>query len=88
MSEKEICKEIYISEVYLRKLYNIHFGMAPKMYIRKVKMKKAQTLLRITNNKISDIAYEIGYTNISKFSNQFRKEFGMLPSTYKKEVEI
>lgn len=88
MSEKEICKEIYISEVYLRKLYKKYFGMAPKMYIRKVKMKKAQTLLRITNSKISDIAYEIGYTNTSKFSEQFRKEFGMLPSTYKKDVEI
>ncbi len=83
-TEKQIAKILYISETTLRDLYNKNFNLPPKKYIRKVKIKKAQTLLRITNKSVSEIAYSIGYINTSKFSKAFKEQFGCTPSEYRK----
>lgn len=83
----EIAKELYISEVYLRKIYNAVFHASPKVYIKRVKMKKAQTLLRITDQTVTQVANELGYTNVSKFSKQFYREFQQSPSKYKQSIK-
>ncbi len=88
LTEKQIAKILYISETGLRDLYNKNFGMPPKKYIKKVKMKKAQTLLRITNKTISEIAYSIGYVNTSKFSHSFKLLYGITPSNYRKNCGL
>ncbi len=82
-TEKQIVKMLYVSETYLRQLYLQTFGMPPKRYIKSVKLKKAKTLLRISNKTISVIAYEIGYTNTSKFSEAFKVAYNMTPSEYR-----
>ncbi len=84
-TEKQIAKMLYISETTLRTLFVQNFGLPPKRYIRKVKMKKAQTLLRISKAKITDIAYNIGYINTSKFSEAFKDIHGVTPSGYRKK---
>ncbi|MFV0440116.1 MAG: helix-turn-helix domain-containing protein [Lachnospirales bacterium] len=87
LNEKEIAELLCISEVFLRKLYKCHFGYPPRTYIRKVKLKKAKTMIRITDYSITKIAEEIGYTNISKFSYAFKVEFGYLPSEYRAKIK-
>ncbi len=86
-TENQIAKLLYVSETSLRQLYLHNFGMPPKRYIRLVKLKKAKTLLRITDKSISDIAYEIGYINTSKFSEAFKSIYGITPSAYRKKVK-
>ncbi len=88
LSEKQIAKIIHVSETTLRELYNKNFGMPPKRYIRRVKMKKAQTLLRITDKSVSEIANCVGYVNTSKFSAVFKAHFGITPSHYRKIVVL
>ncbi len=83
-TEKQIVKMLYVSETYLRQLYLQTFDVPPKRYIRRVKLKKAKTLLRISDNTISAIAYEIGYTNTSKFSEAFKTAYKTTPSEYRK----
>ncbi len=83
-TEKQIGKILYISESTLRQLYLKNFNMPPKRYIKHVKLKKASTLLRITDKSISEIAYEIGYINTSKFSEAFKIAYKITPSRYKK----
>ncbi len=83
LTEKRIAKILYISETSLRNIYNENFGLPPKKYIHIIKIKKAKTLLRTSNKKISEIAYITGYINVSKFSNAFKKIYGITPSKYR-----
>ncbi len=83
-TEKQIAKQLYISETTLRQLYLATFGMPPRRYIKSVKLKKAQTLLRITNNSISEIAYIVGYINTGKFTEAFKRAFNMTPTEYRR----
>ncbi len=87
-TERQIAEMLYISETSLRQLYIQNFGMPPKRYIRYVKLYKARTLLRITTKTISDIAYEIGYINTSKFTEAFKGRFGETPSNYRKHCGL
>ncbi len=84
LTEKQISKMLYISETTLRQLYIQKFSMPPKRYIRHVKLCKARTMLRTTNKTISEIAYNIGYINTSKFAAAFCTVHGKTPSQYRK----
>ncbi len=88
LTEKQIAKILYISETTLRQIYLQNFGMPPKRYIRHVKIKKAQTLIRTTNKTISEIAYSIGYINTSKFAKVFKTSYGRTPSEYRKTAVL
>ena len=84
LTEKQIAKTLFISETNFRYLYHKYFDLPPKKYIKKVKLKKAKTLIRITNKNITYIAYDLGYINTSKFSEDFKKEFNISPREYRK----
>ena len=58
-------------------------GESVKEYVTKVKMNKAKELLRTVNLSITDIAYQLGYTNPFYFTNVFSKRFGFSPTVYR-----
>ena len=45
-----------------------------------VRMTAALTLLQVTDQPISDIAYQVGYESASRFSVRFKKRFGFSPT--------
>lgn len=49
-------------------------------------MQAATILLRDTSDSITEIAAKMGYDNPSKFSEAFKKEFGELPSEFRKKL--
>ncbi|PAF43975.1 AraC family transcriptional regulator [Helicobacter sp. 11S02596-1] len=67
--QKDFCKT-YDSSIY--------------QYIKHQKIQKAVSLLTQDNRKITEIATEVGYTNISKFCESFKKITGKTPLEYKK----
>ena len=65
---------------FKRKFYAI-FKTSPKKYVISEKMKKAEQLL-LRRKRPSDIYHEIGYENLSSFSLEFKKYFGISPKVY------
>lgn len=59
-------------------------GYAPKTYLRIMRMKKAAELLLRPDINISEVAYNVGLSDPLYFSKCFRQQFGVSPSTYKK----
>lgn len=55
-------------------------GLAPSVFIRKIKLQRASQLLRAKWGTVSQVAYETGFENLSYFSKAFKEEFGKLPS--------
>ncbi|MDD4273457.1 MAG: helix-turn-helix transcriptional regulator [Desulfobacter postgatei] len=53
-------------------------------YFREYRMQKAMQLLDETRTNVSQTAWQVGYTNVSHFSESFRKRFGILPKQYLK----
>ena len=57
-------------------------GKSPNQIIRGFRLKRASQLLETGQYNISDVAYMIGYNDVKSFREQFKKEFGMNPSSY------
>jgi len=78
-----LAKEIYLTPCYLSALFIKETGAGINRYIKKVRMHKAEQLLRTTNIKVSDICHEVGYPNLSYFCKSFAEEFGMTPNQFR-----
>lgn len=48
------------------------------------RMQSAALMLKLTGDNVTEVATKMGYDNPSKFTESFKKQFGCLPSEYKK----
>lgn len=80
-----LCNECNVSQSYLYKCFRKVLGVSTKDFITKTKLDMAARSLLQTDKTIVDIAHENGYSNSYRFSNIFKKAYGMSPSAYRKE---
>ncbi|MFH1761270.1 MAG: helix-turn-helix domain-containing protein [bacterium] len=73
-----------LSADYLRKLFIKETGEKFTAYLNRIRMHKAKELLENTNGRISEIAFDVGYTTLENFNKVFKKSTGMSPSEYRK----
>ncbi|RRD38840.1 AraC family transcriptional regulator [Leptotrichia sp. OH3620_COT-345] len=83
---KDLCKMMNISRYQLHTSFKKIEGISISDYIQKKKMEHGKFLLSSTDKTILDIANEIGYENPSKFSEAFKKYFGILPNKFRKNI--
>ncbi|MBN1767297.1 MAG: helix-turn-helix transcriptional regulator, partial [Prolixibacteraceae bacterium] len=75
-----------ISRVHLYKKISSLTGKSPVELIRLVRVKKASELLISSELTISEITYKVGFTDARYFTKQFKAEFNVVPSLYKKQL--
>lgn len=62
-------------------------GVTPAQYILSLRISNAQTLLETTAYNVSEIANIVGYDNPLYFSRIFKKQSGMSPSEFRKQLQ-
>jgi len=83
LSVEDICSKLHISYMqFYRKLKNLT-GKTPVQFIRKMRLLKGKQMLQMTELKISEVAYSIGFSDPNYFSRVFNKEFGLRPSDFR-----
>lgn len=82
----EISNKFAINQTYIKEGFKYLFESGPSTYMRKYRLKKSLELLKKKDLQIIEIAAICGYSNPSKFSKAFKKEFGLLPSKYKNKI--
>ena len=79
----ELAREAGMSASKLKRGFKQVFGIPPYQYYLKAKMAEAKTLLQSRSFAISEVGHILGYSNLSKFSQAFKKEYGMTPRQYR-----
>lgn len=74
--------KVGISRAHLHRKIKEITGLSPGEYIRSIRLNQAAELLKGEKKNISQIAYSLGYSNPSVFSNTFKKFFGMTAKEY------
>ncbi|KAA2223966.1 helix-turn-helix domain-containing protein [Chryseobacterium sediminis] len=57
----------------------------PANYIRNKKLEKAAELLLISDERITDIAFDCGFNDLATFTKNFSDKFHVTPSNYRQE---
>lgn len=79
-----LCKMANVSESSLRRLFKEQTGFPPTLFLKDLRVSTAARRLLVTNQRISDIAYELGYEDPNYFARIFKSIFGLSPQEYRK----
>jgi signal transduction histidine kinase/DNA-binding response OmpR family regulator/ligand-binding sensor domain-containing protein len=82
LSVESLADDMGMSRVQLYRKVSALTGMAVNELIRKLRLQRAAQLLGQNWGPVSQVAYEVGFSNLSYFSKVFKEEFGTLPSEY------
>lgn len=82
LSVEELSSELGMSRVHLYKKMLSITGKTPVEFIRIIRLKRAAQYLRESQETVSEIAYNTGFSNPKYFRKYFKEEFGVLPSEY------
>jgi ligand-binding sensor domain-containing protein/signal transduction histidine kinase/CheY-like chemotaxis protein/AraC-like DNA-binding protein len=77
-----IAAEIGISRVHLHRKLKELTNQSSRDLIRNIRLKQAGELLASKHTNISEVAYLVGFSNISKFSTCFKQFYGLSPKSY------
>ena len=75
----DISKHVYLSHEYFSRLFKEEVGENFSAYLNIFRITKGRELLRNTDMKISQVAYEVGYSNAGYFSKNYKKYLGVSP---------
>ena len=76
-----------ISESHLSHLFKKETDYTVAAYITRYRMRAAMKLLEDCRNRVSEVAEQVGYRDITYFSSTFKKIVGMTPSEYQNRRE-
>jgi signal transduction histidine kinase/DNA-binding response OmpR family regulator/ligand-binding sensor domain-containing protein len=82
LSVESLSDDIGMSRVQLYRKVSGLTGISVNELIRKLRLQRAAQLLQQKWGPVSQVAYEVGFSNLSYFSKVFKEEFGVLPSEY------
>lgn len=77
-----LAKDARMSEPKLRKIFRQTFGKGVFEYYQSARMQEAARLLKEKRLSVSDVGYQLGFTNLSHFSRVFEQYIGMKPKKF------
>ena len=80
----ELASRFSISESSLKNYFRSVYGKSISNYLHDARMESSTTLLKDTTLSVAEIATQVGYLRQSKFSEAFKKQFGVTPLEYRR----
>ncbi|AQG79104.1 hypothetical protein AWR27_07080 [Spirosoma montaniterrae] len=87
-SVKEYADILAVSVSHLHKMVKDETGRSPGELIDDMLLMELRALLRYTDLRMSEIAYQLRFTDTSHLAKFFRKAMGASPSTYRRKHRL
>jgi AraC-like DNA-binding protein len=79
-----IAKHLCINASYLSREFKLNTGFSVVEFISFKRIWRAKEMLLYTDTQVTDIAYQVGYNNVTHFHWTFKKMMGVSPNKYRK----
>lgn len=81
---QDIAKHFAYSEKHFRTIFAANAKTSPKQYIMKRKLERVAVLLLTSSYTLEELSELLDFYSVSHLINNFKKEYGVTPSAYKK----
>ena len=78
-----VAKLVNLSPSRLRHLFKAETGLTTNQFLREVRLREAERLLRTTFLRVKEIMNRVGFLDESHFGHEFKKAYGLSPSKYR-----
>lgn len=81
----DLAKLCYVTEAHFCRFFKDSIGKSAVEYVNEFRIEKALVLLKETEESITEIAFEVGFSDSNYFSRTFKKLKNKTPLEYRKE---
>ena len=81
---KQIARFVNLSASHFTAIFHARTGFAPIEYFNHLKIQKACKYIQFTEDRMKEIAYNIGINDCYYFSRLFKQMMGKSPKDYRK----
>ncbi|WP_134698803.1 response regulator [Ammoniphilus sp. YIM 78166] len=83
VSLEDVARKVGLNASYFSQLFKAKAGKTFVQYRSEIRLDKAKELLGCPEKSITEIAFDVGYTDITHFIRKFKKHAGVSPSEYR-----
>ncbi len=73
-----------LSDSHFRKLFSLHYGCAPRLFLRQCRLQRAKELIMESRLTLTQIADHCGFASVHSFSRAFTEGEGIPPTAYRR----
>jgi len=73
-----------LSPFHFLRVFSAVLGVTPHQYLVRSRLRRAATLLAADDRAITDVAYDVGFADLSNFVRSFRRAAGLSPRGFRK----
>lgn len=84
VAPRDLARMAGLSADYFSRQFKKTYGLPPREWLLRQRLKQACGLLAETDERISQIAIRLGYPDVYLFSRQFAAEFGHSPRAWRR----
>ncbi|MCV9386672.1 hybrid sensor histidine kinase/response regulator transcription factor [Reichenbachiella ulvae] len=84
-SVEMLARQVDISKNNLNTKIKALTGKTSVQFIRLLRLHRAAMLLKAKDSRVSQVTYQVGYTDLQHFRDHFKKEFSVTPSEFKEQ---
>jgi signal transduction histidine kinase/DNA-binding response OmpR family regulator len=84
LSRRAIARHVGIAEDHLTFCFRQELGTTPIEYLQRYRINQAKRLLKETQQTITEIALNVGFSDSGYFGRIFRRETGMTPEAFRR----
>lgn len=81
-----LAARVNLSPSRFRHLFKQETGTTPAQFLRDVRLRKAERILRTTFLSIKQILKQVGITSNAHFVRDFRRKYGSTPTAYRRTI--
>jgi AraC-like DNA-binding protein len=83
---EDVALQVNLSPFHFLRLFTKVLGVTPHQYLVRSRLRRAARLLADDERPIGDIAYEVGFGDLSNFVRSFRRAAGVSPREFRRSA--
>jgi AraC family transcriptional regulator len=82
-----LAREAGLSMYHYLRVFGAVLGVTPHQYLVRCRLRRAAQLLATDDRTVTDVAFDVGFADLSNFVRSFRRAAGVSPSAFRRAAK-